>query len=527
MSVDFLARKGVGLAAWIAAGCAFALYAFSVWFGSLNQDEGWYLYAASMVSSSKMLYRDFFFTQGPVLPAVYGALHGLWMPWGVLGGRLFTAALGLAGCLCTAVLAGRAVRRERASCAAVIAFALTACNLYHVYFTTIPKTYALGALLLLAGFTLLTACCPREGDIPRFAPVCAFGAGFLIAAGSGTRISLILLLPVTAVALLMSARKTGLAWLWFGLGGTLGVLLIYGLPLLQAPSAFLFSQTFHVSRSSRNMMLAAGSLSRIVRGYSALCLAASAVIVWKLCRGAGSAAPQTRCPASFWRWVWLAGGAAVFLFQLTSPHPYDDYQVPVMGLFVAAVAAWAAELAETRESGVGVCLAGVLASCLVSFGSPMAQDWFVVRQDRFWTVMQKKSDLALLREAGRTIKALAPDGGTLVTQDAYLAVETGMRLPSGLEMGPFSYFPELNDAAAVSNHVVNAHLLGKLLDSAPGPVCAYSGYSWAIRSPVTDPVPDAERRLFLDAIDRHYTLAGEMPDFGQNKTLLRILKRKE
>ena len=43
---------------------------FAVWWGAVNQDEGWYLYASRLVGEGKLPYRDFFFTQGPVLPMI-------------------------------------------------------------------------------------------------------------------------------------------------------------------------------------------------------------------------------------------------------------------------------------------------------------------------------------------------------------------------------------------------------------------------------------------------------------------------
>ena len=56
---------------WILAAVAFVvLGAASVWMGGLNQDEGWYLYAANLVAEGRMPYRDFFYTQGPMLPIV-------------------------------------------------------------------------------------------------------------------------------------------------------------------------------------------------------------------------------------------------------------------------------------------------------------------------------------------------------------------------------------------------------------------------------------------------------------------------
>ena len=47
-----------------AAACAFALAlaAANLWLGDLNQDEGWYLYAARQLSKANS-YRDFAFPQ--------------------------------------------------------------------------------------------------------------------------------------------------------------------------------------------------------------------------------------------------------------------------------------------------------------------------------------------------------------------------------------------------------------------------------------------------------------------------------
>ena len=45
-----------------AALVAVFLSVFAVWWGALNQDEGWYLYAAQLVREGRFPYHDFFFT---------------------------------------------------------------------------------------------------------------------------------------------------------------------------------------------------------------------------------------------------------------------------------------------------------------------------------------------------------------------------------------------------------------------------------------------------------------------------------
>ena len=76
---------------------AFAVLSFAaVWLGGLNQDEGWGLYAASLVADGKVPYLDFFYTQGPVTAYVYAALSPLWEPFGLVGGRIATWLMGAA-----------------------------------------------------------------------------------------------------------------------------------------------------------------------------------------------------------------------------------------------------------------------------------------------------------------------------------------------------------------------------------------------------------------------------------------------
>ena len=85
---------------------AFAVLAFAaVWLGGLNQDEGWYLYAAGLVGEGRMPYRDFFYTQGPLMPCVYSAFSWTWRVGGLLGARILTCLIGLASMILFAAAA--------------------------------------------------------------------------------------------------------------------------------------------------------------------------------------------------------------------------------------------------------------------------------------------------------------------------------------------------------------------------------------------------------------------------------------
>ncbi len=511
---------------------AVGMYILAVWFGNLNQDEGWYLYAARLVSEGKRPYRDFFFTQGPVMPLAYGLLYRAWAAAGVLGGRVLTAVLGLAGCCFAAGLAGRAVPARRAPEASVMAFALTACNLYHVYFTAIPKTYALASCLLLGGYWLLTLCLPRQRRArSNMSCMWALPAGLLVALAAGTRLSMGALLPVTVLVLAITWRRTGAAFFWFTLGGGVGLALVYGPSLLFAREQFVFSQSFHAARGGHDLMLIAGSLSRTLRAYLPVATLMAGYAVF-LCRGGCRRARPAEVAGEelsggVWPWLWTVAFGAVFVVQMSSPYPYDDYHVPVMGLLAAALAGRIVNGVASELRRGQVCLFSVLLSLAASCSSPLLQEWFVVRQDRFWAVRREVPDLALLRGVARDVRALSGGDRVLLTQDTYLAVEAGMSVPSGLEMGPFSYFPALSDAEALKQHVMNKSRMTVLLAAAPAAVAAYSGYGFAVSAPVMNEVTFEDRQLFLSLLGKNYDLAQEVPCFGQNSTTLQILARRK
>ena len=171
------------------AGVAFAIIAFAaVWLGGLNQDEGWYLYAANLVGEGKVPYRDFFFTQGPLMPLLYSPFSWVWRAFGLIGARIFTCGLGLVSMLFAAGLARIMVPADRRHEAGVVAFLLLGCNLYHVYYETIPKTYALASVFVLAGYYMLAFALTRPDF--RFRRSFLVVAGLSLAFAAGVRISL-------------------------------------------------------------------------------------------------------------------------------------------------------------------------------------------------------------------------------------------------------------------------------------------------------------------------------------------------
>ncbi len=456
----------------------------AVWMGGLNQDEGWYLYAANLVAEGQMPYRDFAFTQGPVLPFVYSAFTWVWRAGGLLGARLVTLALGLVGILFAVGLARRLVSDEKRNEAALVVFFLLATNLYHLYYLAIPKTYALAGLFVTIGFYLLI--------LARVSAVAALGTGLCLAFAAGTRTSLGAMLPVVGLFLLAARRWKALAL--FCAGGFGGLALAYGPFLLDAGAraGLLAAQTYHAARGGFDLTWTVGSLSRLVRWYLPVFLVL----------GLGGFRRARLLLAAF---------LAVFAVQMLAPFPYEDYQVPILSLLAVFAAV---NFVSQATCPAPRALLLVLGLCFAtSFGSPLLEKWSTNGQDRFWSLKKTKTELAQLRDVAREINALDPGGTTLLTQDLYLAIETGRKVPRGLEMGPFAI---LTDAE-----------WRRLLTAAECPVAALSGYTFAIEPPVCDERAPDRQHAYWNLLKENYRFVAKEEAFGQNATPLLILKRKD
>ena len=467
-----------------AAACA-VLCAATVWMGGLNQDEGWYLYAAKLVAEGKIPYRDFFYTQAPAMPFAYAAFAWAWAPGGLLSARAFTLVVGLCGVAFACGIARRLSAPGRRDVAALTTFFLLAVNLYHLYYLAIPKTYALASLFVLAGFYLLVR--GREGG---FLP--AFFGGVCLALAAGTRISLGAAIPVVAVALLAMRRRAAFLAFCVGAGGALA--LVYG-PFLLDPAArdgLVAAQAYHTARGGSDPVWTVGSLSRLVRWYLPLFVVL----------GLGGFRTARTLAAAF---------LAVFAVQMLAPFPYEDYQVPVMGLLAAFAAVNFAGRDGADDSRRLLLVLGL--SFATAFGSPLLEKWTTNGQDRFWSLKKPQSELAQLRDVAHEIEVLDPGGKTLLTQDLYLAVETGRRVPKGLEMGPFSMLTDDE--------------WRRLILSAECPVAALSGYTFAIEPPMCRERSKGLQTDYWRLLSHNYRLAVREDAFGQNATPLLIFTRKD
>lgn len=492
-------RSSTSLRYWLAGAIALTLLLFAVTLllAPLNQDEGWYLYAARLVCDGQLPHRDFFFTQGLGLPLVYSAFAWAWAPHGILGGRILTALLAFSGLL----IADRALAKLLPDCAKktasrIIFWSLLGLNLWFCTFTAIPKTYAL-CILLQAGLFLALAALKPAQHCPVI-PILL--AGLFAALLPATRLSMGVLIPICCVWLFSFRNSFGLKPVFlFSASAGITLLACFGPELLLWPKAFFETQAFHTAREPMGVLGTIGCAVRAVRFNP------TTILLTLICCSILMRPTQKR---SFSPFTLLFGACALglILVHLFTPVPYDDYLVPALLPFALAVTHIIADHQETTLHLPTLAKFTFWFALILAVGaSPIAQDWFMIRQDRFWVELKKEPDLFKLRRVGKAlaIRARELKTDTLWTQDTYLAVEAKLKVPCGMEMGPFSKPQPFN----------------------PTPVlAAWSGYTYALHFPDLNPDPDAPKKIA--ALQRIYSLHQRtVPNFGQGHTVLTIAER--
>jgi len=450
----------------------------ATWLVPLNQDEGWYLLAARRVSQGRLPYIDFTYTQGPVLPFVYALATPLVQAGGLLGGRLVQVLLSLAT---LAVLRRNLDRRDFPLAVALF------CVPFHLQFSLTVKTYALAGLFLSLGAHFWFKQTTRSLML----------SALFLALAAGTRISLLIFFPPLFVSLLSRpGERPPKSLAAFTLSAAGSLLLLYG-PFLAMNAETVFFQlvNFHAARTpGPALIFRAGTLLRWIQAWLPallLCLALRR--------------PRFTC-ADRAVFLGLLGAGVLHLF---TPFPYEEYQTPLYPLLLM----WLfrqPDMETLRPHFPRI----ILAVLLFSLSSPRLHHWIPVHSDRLWHHPHGETDMRQLRRAGRELKKHLPANALLFTPDSYLAVETGLEVPAGLEMGPFSFSP-------AGNHpeLLNLAQIKELLSISDA--VAFSPYLF-VSSPEVEPMQAGHILELREFIDARFTTVWREASFGQGRTELQV-----
>lgn len=148
------------------------------WAGRWYGDEGWYLYCGKIAFEGKVPYRDFLYTQLPLVLYLYGAVARFITP-DIFAARAVSVLLTWGTALLTIGLARRLYGRR----GALVTTLLFATAWYPVYHLVIVKGYAAGALCLVAAVCLLLRA--DRGPVAPIAAGVLFAGATLVRTSSG------------------------------------------------------------------------------------------------------------------------------------------------------------------------------------------------------------------------------------------------------------------------------------------------------------------------------------------------------
>lgn len=487
--------------------------------GRVNQDEGWYLYAARLVYEGRLPYRDFAFFQAPLLPLVYGLPQQLFGA-GLETGRLTSLVLGAA----TLALGARLSFEGGGRFAALLFLAVAPFTPLLLWVFTTTRTEPLNALLLTLSAWLLLR--PVSGA--RHAGGALLAAALAVA----TRIAS---LPFALLVLLHVARRHRGSPRELALTfapGLLVTLAFAGLTVAAGPGAVGFDlvtrqaeRHTQLQQQDEDWTLAEAGTRRmadvsLLRAY----YGGVPLVSFACALGVAAVFLSRRGRAGFAR---EASGLALLAFAAYLPNlvprvVFPEYFAAAFPLFLA-LTAWCAAQLRARASPEGRRAVVAAAGVLVFFhvGSSVGQQHLHASRE--------SPDLDEIRSAGEYLAERVPASRTLATLDTYLAVESGRRVPPGWEMGIFAYFPARSAedgrrlklltkgrlAASLAQPSVGAvalsdHALGILVDR------RISGYR------PREELGEADLHEALPSL-RRYRLDRIFEDFGQFNDRLYVL----
>lgn len=421
-----------------------------LFFRRVNLDEGWYLGAAQRVYGGQLLYRDFAYTQTPLLPYVYGLLQPLF-GLGLYQGRALTFLLGLVAWWLSVVSAFRLGGwRAALYCLALLATSFFAATQY-----TYTATYALTACLMAAAIDLSL----WEWPTRRRTIV----AAFLMSLAVTVRLSAIVVLPPFLLYLVWRSQQriATLVWGLLTMVATLGIFL-GGYWWLGGELMIYDIWGFHLDRILRTNWRLAKIRQRTIK--TALDFAIPIVLggwagIWLLWRFLRQGWAEVRKCALLVAGALTACAAALFVAHIvprTTDSYYNSLQLPMLCTSGGIVLALLHQRLQRR-------FAYALATGLLLLNG-LTQGYATWRDGALPFPLQNQ--IAVVQQAAQIIARYTAPDATLLSFNQHLALEANRATPPGYEMAIFSYRPTWDVAQARAYKAINNDLL--LADLAAG-----------------------------------------------------------
>ncbi|MEK7485894.1 MAG: hypothetical protein AABZ60_16350, partial [Planctomycetota bacterium] len=482
------------------------LSGFLVFQGRINLDEGYLSTAAKRTQEGRILYQETAFTQGPILPKVYGLLLEKFQ-YSFLTGRILTFAISLS----TVALALCFSFHQGGRYALLITSFLLCWNIDYAYFSVLVKTYSLATFFLtLAVFLFLKAPNPYFSATVRVFSVLGFSW-----MASWTRISLFpFFFCFLGYFFYHATIKKKYLVLGFSFLMSLSIYWFYPAPFA---SIYFHLIQFHLGFTPvepwgyRKTLL----LKYTYENFYSFCWIALILAFGRLFWIQKSVSfPQERFV------LWITGGVALFHFGVNTGQPeYQTVLYPIASYFVGI---WGGRLLKKkpwRQSIWILLLIGYLAFCGFERGW---RTCYGIREER-WAPVDMIRYVEKCLETTQKQHAL---GTKVLTMDPLPVLRRPFETFFGMEMGPFSFYPDLSSAEMNRFGVVNRQKIEYWIEQKEPDIILYTSDFFARENPSLQEMPEFWRIQLLTKIQNHYERVQSIGGYGQLHQTLDIYIKK-
>jgi len=465
--------------------------------GQVNADEGWYLYASKLVFEGQLPYRDFAYTQMPLLPYVYGVPQII-QP-SIFWGRLTSILLSMG----TLVLSIVTARRYAGARAGGIAALLFAAFTFGIYFNSIVKTYALLSFFFTATLFVLSSDSRDEIKFP-LALFFAFGAML-------TRLTAVFFLVPFLIYGLIAARRLWIRALILlecaAASWVVGFFLLPDWPV--ARWNLLDSHLNHwagMALSSQINDLLSARLPDIAQNFGLLILLL-ALSVYYLWRVKGLVNFHTnRSPI-------LVSALGLSLFaaaHLANGLWVTEYLVPAATSFLPILAIVLSSIYGELENQSHILVQGTLVAALLLL--PLTES------TQHIDLSGRRLPLAELDQVAAFVdQNTQPADKVLALEALNVVVDANRSTLPGMALAQFSV-QNLDSATAQQLHVVNYELVADAIDRKAARLVILTDADW---QRLVGSNPSAAENL-QRLLDQNYREAQSMTRFGQFSQTIRV-----
>jgi len=463
-----------------------ALGIFYIFFGGMNNDEGWYLYASKLVYAGKIPYIEFSYTQPPLLPYIYG-IPQLLFGQSLYVGRLTSLFFGVMTCIFTVKIA----EKFGGKIGATITLALICFNPFTAYFFTIVKTYALTAFLMILSLYFLFGNSNVENPVRSMLSI------FFMCLALGVRLSV---LPAVFLLLLyiLYIERNNIRTIVLSAGTGLITCGLLFIPFLISNKDLLMFNLvgYHLGRAG-DMSLFEIFINKISVFFGIVDM--FFVILVLMFVGLILHSYRKYFVSNAKHYLLYLIVLSVFALHFIQRPTYTEYQVILVPLASILAGYGFSEIYNNSKDNFVKNSLSLMIIFMILL-TPLAQG--PVGAD----LSGNKRPIQEIEEMANYIKNHTPEDGKLLIFSTYAAVQANREVLPGFEMSLFSYYPDWSNDKTETYRVINKHLLNQYIESKSASAILLTSYEVERLQIGNDTV-----RL----IEENYYLAKSMQNWGQ------------